>query len=127
MILSAIGMVALLGFFAAGPNKGGWTPEQWSLIIPILGLQVIGVVTAWRKGDRNADKIDAVHHEIRPPSNGTTSGALQEFVAGWIPWLYEELRLIGKTLNVDQHGPPPELPKVQPPIRPSERRRDKHP
>lgn len=107
-----------------------WSPEQWALIIPILGLQIVAVVTAWRNGgkaERVSEQVDAVHHEVRPPSNGTTSGAMQEFVAGWVPWLYEELRLIGERLGVDPHAPPPSLPQVEPPVRPDDRRRDRRP
>lgn len=111
-----------------------WTPEQWALIIPILGLQAVGIITAFRHGDRVTkraetavgaaeaaqEQVEAVHKEIRPPSNGTTAGAYIEYLAQSLPWIIEELMLIHKTMGTLPRRPPPSMnaPKVKPPRRP---------
>lgn len=56
----------------------GWTSEQWATLIVIgcssFGSMVVAIVVAL-KGNA---KINAVHNEVRPPSNGRTLAALVE-------------------------------------------------
>lgn len=111
-----------------------WSPEQWAFITPILGLQIIGIISALRHGDRVTksaetavdaaseakQQVEAVHQELRPPSNGTTAGAYIEYLAQSLPWIIEELMLMHKTMGTLPRRPPPSMnaPKVKPPRRP---------
>lgn len=65
-------------------RDSGWTPEQVAVIVPILlascASAVVTVITAIKQ--RSTDrKVDAVHQELRPPSNGKTAGTLLENTA----------------------------------------------
>ena len=88
-----------------------------------------GVATAvlgWanrRKLGRAEEKIDNVHREVRPPSNGTTAGGISEAILVATRWNFDQIAHILTILGASPLTPPPELPiPTNPPPRPEERR-----
>lgn len=123
--------VLLVGLFATSTpsSSSGWSPEQWAFIIPILGLQLIGIVTAWRQGDKSnrsaekvSEQVEAVHHEVRPPSNGTTAGAYFEASSQRDVYLYDALTMVAERIGMDMPAGWPKVIEVDPPPRPPDRR-----
>lgn len=99
------------------------TGDQQTLVICTLLSAVLGPVLVIfannASGKRVSRKIDAVHNEIRPPSNGTTTGALLEAGMQFDRWALEELMEINRTLGRVAHGEVPDLPpQFDPPTRP---------
>lgn len=103
---------------------------DFSWIYPTAAGAVTAVLgwTNRRSIKRAEEKVEGVHNEVRPPSNGTTSGSLQESVvyslAMALPWLIEEITQIRLLLGSVPHEQAPELSdflnRTPPPERPKE-------
>lgn len=88
--------------------------------IPVIGGQIVLVINAMHNRNAVANvaaKVTAVHQEVRPPSNGTTNGALLE---GLALGNRTQLGMIGEALGVKVPDNTPPIPQVEPPERPPE-------
>lgn len=72
----------------------------------------IAAVAALRgssQGKRNSHKIDALHEEVRSPSNGVSNGGYTETIGMCLPWLVESLMDLYAKLEIEPRRPPPNV------------------
>ena len=76
------------------------------IAIATLCAAVAGLVKAFRNGKATEN----VHQEVRPPSNGTTNGAITEGVGAVTTWLTHEWVTFLKNQGKEPNTPPPPSP-----------------
>lgn len=75
----------------------------------LLGVGSLSGVGAWAASKKNKKKIEAVHAEVRSPSNGVTNGGYTETIGLCLPWLIEGLMDLYSKLDIEPRRPPPNV------------------
>lgn len=80
---------------------------------------LIAAITGLFKVLQTMRHVSSLHQEVRPPSNGTTAGAITEGTGAMTSWVGAELlnlfHLLGKEPSTPPPSPPLAVPSQVPP------------